>query len=90
MTTNIIGPIAAWHVLGVIILVIAAAVTDCAKAVAVSNGVEFVNPYFIYKHAKVRRFGAIMLAMLYSILLPIPTVCYWFYKLCTIRRKSYV
>ena len=89
MINNIIGPIMAWHVIGVIILVVAA-VTDCAKAITNSNGVEFVNPCFIYKHVEVNKLGAIMLAMLYSILLPIPTVCYWFYKLCTIRRKSYV
>ena len=56
-------------------------------AVGKSEGFEFINPVFVYKHNKVNWFGALIIALLYSILCPIGTLCYWFYKLCTVGRK---
>lgn len=52
------------------------------------DGCEFVNPYWIYRYCKnVNWFGAIILALLFSVLLPVPAIGYWFYKLCTIGRR---
>lgn len=56
-------------------------------AVGMSEGFEFINPLFIYKHNKVNWFGALVIALFYSILCPIGTFCYWFYKICTVGRK---
>lgn len=53
-----------------------------------AEGFEFVNPVFIYKHCRVNVFGAIILALLMSLICPLGTVGYWFYKLCTIGRKA--
>ena len=56
-------------------------------AIAQSDGVEFVNPIFVYKHNRVNWFGAIVVATVYGLVCPIVTICYWFYKLCTVGRK---
>lgn len=55
-----------------------------------SDGLEFINPLFVYKHNKVNWFGALVIALFYSILCPIGTFCYWFYKICTVGRKTNV
>lgn len=56
-------------------------------AIAQSEGLEFVNPIFVYRHNRVNWFGAIMVAFAYSLVCPIATFLYWFYKLCTVGRK---
>ena len=50
-------------------------------------GVEFVNPIWIYKHYKVNYFGCLMMTILYNLVCPMLSFCYWFYKLCTVGRK---
>jgi hypothetical protein len=75
---GIFGAICAWHILGIVIIVMSA-VCDCAGVVIQANGVEFVDPCFIYKY-KHNWFVAIICAVYYSVLLPIPTMCYWLYK----------
>ena len=51
------------------------------------DGVEFVNPIWIYKHYKVNYFGWLMMTILYNLVCPMISFCYWFYKLCTVGRK---
>lgn len=60
---------------------------DYHGAIGQADGLEFVNPIFVYKHNKVNWFGAIVVATAYGLICPIATLCYWFYKLCTVGRK---
>ena len=80
-----------WSLVGFLIWVVMLTSANCAGftgAVGKSKGYEFVNPFFVYKHNKVNWFGALVLALFYSMLCPIGTLCYWFYKICTIGRKD--
>lgn len=47
----------------------------------------WLNPVWIYKHAKVNWFGASFLALLGNIVIPGIAVVYWMYKLCTVGRR---
>lgn len=73
-----------WHIAGLVFTLI---IGSNAEHVRLSSGMEYVNPVFIYSNVKVNAFGAIVLALVYHVFLPIPAVCYWFYKLCTFGRK---
>lgn len=75
-----------WNVGGFIILGVGCA---CAEhgPLHMADGIEFMNPTFIYKYARVNRFGAIVLSLFYSALCPIGAIGYWGYKLCTFGRK---
>ncbi len=48
---------------------------------------QFVNSKWIYQNYKVNKFGAIFLSIVFSLICPIGTVIYWFYKLCTVGRR---
>ena len=76
----------AWHVVGIAIL---CAICDIDKqsAVSRSSGLTFMNPYFIKRNGSVNWFGAVIIALFYNILAPIPAICYWLYKLCTVGVK---
>lgn len=51
-------------------------------------GFELVNPCVVYKHHKsLNWFGTLLVSLLYNIMCPIGSACYWFYKLCTVGRK---
>lgn len=53
-----------------------------------ADGWALCNPYWVHKYnTSVNWFGAIVLALGYSLLSPVAALCYWFYKLCTIGRK---
>ena len=73
-----------YHFVGLTII----AITGFAGAVDNASGVEFVNPCFIYRKVRVNWFGASVLALIYTVLLPMPAIVYWFYKLCTFGRKD--
>lgn len=49
---------------------------------------DIINPFYIYKNFKVNWFGAFLLFLLFNLLCPFYTIGYWFYKLCTVGRKS--
>lgn len=52
-----------------------------------SEGMEFVNPVWLYKRFKVNWFGVACITLIFSaITLPF-AVAYWFYKLCKVGRK---
>jgi hypothetical protein len=76
----------AWSLVGGIILAIASNLQR-RGALYMADGWEFVNPVHIYKYNKVNWFGAIIVALIYNAFCPIGSVCYWFYKLCTVGRK---
>lgn len=80
-----------WHILGFIVAGVGASTGDAALgmggALSRAEGLEFVNPCFIYKHNEVNWFGAIVVCIAYSLLMPLCTIGYWFYKLCTVGRK---
>ena len=52
-----------------------------------STGFEYVNPCWIYRHYHVNYFGAALLFIVFNLLCPIVSFCYWFYKICTFGRK---
>ena len=51
-----------------------------------SIGFEYVNPCWIYRHYHVNYFGATLLFIVFNLLCPIASFCYWFYKICTVGR----
>lgn len=77
-----------WNILGGVFgIVTMVCHTGTEGAIAQSEGLEFVNPIFVYKHNRVNWFGAIVVASAYGLVCPIATLGYWFYKLCTVGRK---
>ena len=76
----------AWSALGGLIMVIAYD-AESEGAMAMADSWEFVNPVHVYKYNKVNWFGAIIVALVYNVLCPVGSVCYWCYKLCTVGRK---
>lgn len=78
--------ILAWSLVGGFVLAIASSLQN-KGVINMSDGWEFVNPIHVYKYNKVNWFGAIIVALIYNVLCPIGSVCYWFYKLCTIGRE---
>ena len=72
-----------WHTVGALILSFIP-----LSVLSKAEGLEFVNPIFIYNHTKVNWFGAIVLMLFLSLLCPIGALGYWFYKLCIIGRKE--
>ena len=72
-----------WHTLGALILAFFP-----LSVLGKADGMEFVNPVFIYNHTKVNWFGAIVLMLFFSFLFPIGAIGYWFYKLCVVGRKE--
>ena len=72
------GGFALWGFLAIIIKV---------PGMACTEGIEFVNPVYLYHHINVNWFGAFFLSTLYGVMCPIATFIYWFYKLCTVGRK---
>jgi hypothetical protein len=51
-------------------------------------GLCFCNPRWIYNHTKTNWFGTICLAVLANAAFGPSTLCYWFYKLCTVGRRQ--
>lgn len=80
-----------WNIIGLIIAFVGPLESNSEGAFGLARGFEFVNPIFIYKHNRVNWFGAIMVCLVYSLICPIVTICYWVYKfiyfICTVGRK---
>lgn len=47
---------------------------------------SFVNPIVIYNSIRVNWVGAALLAIVSNIALPIISIPYWIYKICTVGR----
>lgn len=54
---------------------------------AVTLGLCFCNPKWIYNHTKTNWFGTTCLAVLANVVFGPTALCYWFYKLCTVGRR---
>jgi hypothetical protein len=52
-----------------------------------SDGIEFVNPIFLYMKLKINWFGAFFLAIIFNLLTLPFAIIYWIYKICTVGRK---
>ena len=75
---TIIAGIALWSFLGILFIIV-----FFENGPFGAEGFEFVNPVYIYKNSKVNIFGAIIVSIFMSLICPIGTIIYWFYKLCT-------
>lgn len=74
------GALFVWSSLGVMIAGVFEMFPD-------ADGFNYVNPIWIYKHYNVNYFGAALIFILYNLICPIGSICYWLYKLCTVGRK---
>jgi hypothetical protein len=82
---EIIGWVVLWHILGLICFTLSLAKIKWVDAV---DSMAVVNPIVVHKYNKqVNWFGAIVLALVFTALCPLPAAGYWFYKLCTVGRK---
>ena len=83
-----IGYFTLWNIIGGIFGIIPILCTcESYGAIGQAEGLEFVNPFFVYKHNRVNWFGAIVVSITYGLICPVATAGYWFYKLCTVGRK---
>ena len=62
-------------------------ITGFISSITQSEGIEFVNPIWLYKKYKVNWFGALVLSILFNILTLPFSIFYWIYKLCTVGRE---
>lgn len=75
-----------WSFFGIFVVAICHTM-DLGGALTQTEGFEYVNPIYIYKHNHVNWFGAIVVAIIYSFICPLGTIGYWCYKICTVGRK---
>ena len=52
-----------------------------------TGGLEFCNPFWWYDEKRLSIFSSIFTTILISISVLPYAICYWFYKLCTIKRR---
>lgn len=73
----------------ILMLIILDATTVCLIGSFLnSDGLEFVNPFWIYKRIKVNWFGSALVSLLFNMITLPFAICYWLYKLCTAGRKD--
>lgn len=70
-----------WSLLGALFLVIVGVLDKF-------DDFSFVNPIKIYRTYHVNYFGAALICIIYNLLCPIGSICYWIYKICTVGRKK--
>ena len=75
----------AWSAAG---LFATAALLEVSDLLEKLESFEYLNPFWIYKNTRTNIIGTIFLTVLYNILSPGASFCYWFYKICTIGRKE--
>lgn len=77
-----------WNVMGLVIAIfLLFGLSGNRSAFGMADGWEFVNPIHVHKYNHVNWFGAIVVAIIYSFICPLGTICYWCYKLSTVGRK---
>ena len=62
-------------------------VSDCIIHDDIYIGFAWLNPSWLYRNIKVNWFGAALIAFVANIALPVISLCYWLYKLCTVGRR---
>lgn len=75
-----------WHIIGCLIITVFSMIDS--KIICKAQGLEIVNPEFIWKQTHLNTFGCCVVATFFAILIPIGAVGYWFYKLCTAGRRK--
>lgn len=73
-----------WNIIGWIIWLVS---IDNSTKIRCAYFLEWLNPIWIYRNYEVNFFGTIVVCILYNLFCPICSICYWFYKLCTVGRK---
>ena len=53
----------------------------------ISEKEDIFNPIVSYEYFNVNWFGCILITLLSNIILILPAIVYWFYKLCTVGAK---
>ena len=75
-----------WNIIGGFVWIVACR-PGPSKFYTETYGVEFLNPFWIYKNIKVNFFGMFVLCIIFNLVCPIVSFIYWFYKICTVGRK---
>ena len=74
-----------WQASGFLVWIIVAAIST--GKISTTQGIEFLNPNWIYKNYLLNYFGLAIVTLFYNLICPVMSICYWFYKLCTVGRK---
>lgn len=77
-----------WSVMGFVILAMFCVEEDADNFIANASSCDFLNPIYIYESVNVNWFGCFWITLVVNLLCPVVTICYWFYKLCTVGRKD--
>lgn len=80
-----IGFVILWSIVGITFWLVTATVVTTKLYLA--NPFEWLNPIWIYRNYKVNFFGTAVICVLYNLICPVASICYWFYKLCTVGRR---
>lgn len=79
-----------WHYTGSLIIAYKAIFSringGCGRVVNIARGFEFMDPSFVRLHMNTGWIKSVAIAVFFMVLLPIPALCYWLYRLCSIRR----
>lgn len=70
-----------------VIINIAAFVCMFCDIILQQFDLSFVNPKAIYRNLPVNWFGTLLITIIVNIVLPVVSVPYWIYKICTVGRK---
>ena len=79
----------------ILLIVIYALVNVCAEILMISASVtsgsyfhyaRYTNPFEVYEDFLVNWFGAFILALLYTVVLPLLAIQYWIYWIFTVGR----
>lgn len=82
VTEVIFKAVLAWNMLGLIVL---SWIPYTRNTDSLHN---IFNPKGIYNNINVNWFGCLLLTVLFNLLCPVMTICYWFVQLCTFGRKK--
>ena len=78
----IIFSIVLYHFYG---LGVCAILFNTTKLVSKATGIEIVNPLWIKNNSRrLNWFGAVLVSICFTLLIPLPAVGYWIYKICTV------
>jgi hypothetical protein len=77
----VIGCLVLWNVIGLFLFGISSNLGEILS-------IWRLNPIEVYKYFKVNYFGCFWLTLFFNLMCPVLSLCYWFYKACTVGRKQ--
>ena len=80
----IVMAIVIWQLLGSITFIWIGLGTKFGKP---SEGLEFINPSYIYKHTRVNWLGLVCVLIAFFVISPVMCIMHWVYDLCTLRVR---